>query len=202
MAIPIYFHPLRKQKQFTFTSEWKMENLKSENGKPLNRIASKTTTPTTNNKAKKIPIKFEIVEIIISDSIAVSMGSQFGHTAIVIDNIEYGRAHPGWDKDTKEHYLYRQQVAMHRDSWGYEIKVTSAEKQKILKEINKRMREQKDYSFFNNSCSSNIAEIFETVGIKVHDPRFEFLDTISPADLMMGIKHSSRLARENVYPKK
>lgn len=129
-----------------------MENLKSENGKPLNKITSKTTTPITNNQAKKISIKFEIVEIIISDSRAVSMGSQFGHSAIVIDNIEYGRAHPGWDKDTKEHYLYRQQVEMHRDSWGYEIKVTSAEKQTILKEISKRMREQKDYSFLTTAA--------------------------------------------------
>lgn len=179
-----------------------MENIKSRTGKPLNRISSKTTTPIANNQTKQIHIKLETVEIIISDSRVVSMGSQFGHTAIVIDGIEYGRAHPGWDKDTKEHYLYRQQITMHRDSWGYELKVTLAEKQIILKELNKRMREQKDYSFFNNSCSSNTAEILETAGIQVHDPRFEFLDTISPADLMMGIKHSKRLTKEYVYPKK
>ncbi|AXV68641.1 MULTISPECIES: DUF4105 domain-containing protein [Ralstonia solanacearum species complex] len=179
-----------------------MGDLISKSGRPLAKVATITTTPTSSSALKKIYTQHETIEVIISDSRMISMGSQFGHTAIVIDGIEYGRAHPGWDRDTKERYLYRQQVSMHRDSWGYVLKVTASEKQIMLSEIRKRMAENKLYSIADNSCSSNLAEILEAAGIQAHDPRFEFMDTISPSDLMVGLKHSRRLLRENVYPKK
>lgn len=181
-----------------------MDAIKSKSGKPLLRVASKTTTPTTDSNAKGISVdtSHETIEVIISDSRMISRGSQFGHTAIVINNQEYGRAPTGWDTDTKEHYLRRQQVDMHRDSWGYVLRVTASEKQKILTEIHERIAANKPYSLFTNSCSSNIAEILEAAGIQAHDPRWSFADTISPADLMIGLKHSRRLVTEHVYPKK
>jgi hypothetical protein len=179
-----------------------MDQIKSPNGKTLTKVATKTTTSTTDSAPKQVHVKTDTVEIIISDSRAISMGSQFGHSAMVIDGIEYGRAHPGWDQDTKEHYLYRQQVSMRRDSWGYVLRITASEKQKILSEIKRRMAENKPYSVTDNSCSSNVAEVLEAAGIQAHDPRFTFMDTISPADLMVGLKHSNRLVGENVYPKK
>lgn len=179
-----------------------MDQAMSPRGKALIKIATKTTTSTADSAPKKIRVQTETVEIIISDSRAISMGSQFGHSAMVIDGIEYGRAHPGWDRDTKEHYLYRQQVSMRRDSWGYVLRITASEKQTLLSEIKRRMAENKPYSLNDNSCSSNVAEVLEIAGIQAHDPRFEFMDTISPADLMTGLKHSNRLVKQNVYPKK
>jgi hypothetical protein len=181
-----------------------MDAIKSKSGKVLLKAATRTTTPTTNTHAKKVFVDAndETVEVIVSDSRVISNGSQFGHTAIVIDGREYGRAHPGWDTTTKEQYLYRQQVRMRRDSWGYVLKITPAEKQRILSDIHRRMAANEPYSFFTNNCSSNIAEVLEGAGIQVHDPRWSFGGTISPADLMIGLKHSKRLISENVYPKK
>ncbi|WP_278649012.1 DUF4105 domain-containing protein [Burkholderia lata] len=170
----------------------------------LLKATIKKTTPTSNSNAKEIFVNtnHETVEVIISDSRIISRGSQFGHTAIVIDGQEYGRAPTGWDSDTKEHYLYRQQVGMQRDSWGYVLKVSTMEKQKMLNEIHKRMTVNAPYSITRNSCSSNIAEVLESAGVQAHDPRWSFVDTISPADLMIGLKHSRRLVAEHVYPKK
>ncbi|WP_407668540.1 lipoprotein N-acyltransferase Lnb domain-containing protein [Paraburkholderia dilworthii] len=91
---------------------------------------------------------------------------------------------------------------MHRDSWGYVLRVTATEKQIMLSEIKKRMTDNRLYSVTDNSCSSNLAEILLAAGIQAYDPRFEIMDVISPADLMVGLKHSRRLVRENVYPKK
>lgn len=91
---------------------------------------------------------------------------------------------------------------MQRDSWGYVLKVTATEKQKILTGIHKRMSANQPYSLFENSCSSNIAEILEEAGIQAYDPRWTFVDTISPADLMIGLKHSRRLIARHVYPQK
>jgi hypothetical protein len=179
-----------------------MGTLTSSSGKDLFKVATKTTTPTADSNPKQIQLGTDTIEVIVSDSRIVSLGSQFGHSAIVVDGTEYGRAHPGWDQDTKEHYLYRQQVSMRRDSWGYVLRVTPSEKAAILKEIRKRMADNKPYSIADNSCSSNVAEVLEGAGIPVHDPRWEIMDTVSPADLMVGLKHSRRLVRENVYPKK
>ncbi|RQQ59163.1 DUF4105 domain-containing protein [Burkholderia stagnalis] len=181
-----------------------MDTVLSRSGKLLIKAAITSTTPATNSNAKALFVNSsrETIEVIISDSRLVSRGSQFGHTAIVVDGREYGRAPSGWDTDTKEHYLYRQQVGMQRDSWGYVLKVTATEKQKILTGIHKRMSANQPYSLFENSCSSNIAEILEEAGIQAYDPRWTFVDTISPADLMIGLKHSRRLIARHVYPQK
>jgi hypothetical protein len=91
---------------------------------------------------------------------------------------------------------------MHRESWGYVLKVSAAEKQAMLSDIEKRIADNRPYSASDNTCSSNLAEILQAVGIQAYDPRFEIMGVISPADLMVGLKHSRRLVRENVYPKK
>ncbi|WP_081061821.1 DUF4105 domain-containing protein [Burkholderia territorii] len=180
-----------------------MDAIKSKSGKILLKVATRATTPTTNTTSKEVfaDQNHDTIEIIVSDSRAISRGSQFGHTAIVIDGQEYGRAHPGWDTDTKERYLHRQQVGMQRDSWGYVLRFSPAEKKKILAEIRSRMAANEPYSAFTNSCSSNIAEVLEIAGIQAYDARWSF-GAVSPADLMVGLKHSRRLVSENVYPKK
>lgn len=179
-----------------------MREISSPHGTILRKVATHSTTPVESSEAVRIQHASETVEVIVSDSRMLSMGSQFGHVAIIMDGIEYGRANPGWDTDTKEHYLFRQQVSMHRDSWGYVLRISPQEKQNILSEIHRRMATQKAYSLIANSCSSNVAEILEGAGIMIHDPRFEFMDVISPADLMVGLQHSKRLVKKNVYPKK
>lgn len=53
---------------------------------------------------------------------------------------------------------------------------------------------------FNNSCSSNVADALESIGILAHDPRW--LPTlVTPAELDAVLQKSRRLAKKNFYPK-
>ncbi|MDN7861208.1 DUF4105 domain-containing protein [Burkholderia cepacia] len=142
------------------------------------------------------------VEILISDSRSISRGSQFGHAAIAIDGIVYGRAHPGWDVDNIRSYLNRQQTKMQRDTIGYLLHSSEDEKKIIVSEIKRRRHENKPYSLVDNNCSSNIAELLGKAGILAYDPRWQLPGIIAPADLMTGLRHSKRLIGIQRYPKK
>ncbi|WP_157653270.1 DUF4105 domain-containing protein [Burkholderia ubonensis] len=142
------------------------------------------------------------VEILISDSRLISRGSQFGHAAIAIDGVVYGRAHPGWDIDNISNYLHRQQTKLHRDTIGYLINTSEDEKKIIIDEIKKRRLENKHYSLVDNNCSSNIAEVLSKAGILAYDPRWQLPGVIAPSDLMTGLRHSKRLIGMRRYPKK
>lgn len=174
----------------------------SPDGQPLALVAQAKTTATLNSEIKKIVIKRETIEVLVSDSRIVSSGSQFGHTAIAIDSNVYGRAHSRWDIDTRENYLYRQQVKMHRDTWGYTLVVSKDEKAKVLAEIKRRVAENKPYALDTNNCSSNVAEVLEFAAIPAYDPRWSGFMMISPADIMAGLSHSKRLIRKTTYSKK
>ncbi|WP_047243158.1 DUF4105 domain-containing protein [Chromobacterium subtsugae] len=179
-----------------------MATIKSPDGKELQLVSSKALTPKTDQSVKQITVPRETVEVLVSDSRLVSMGSQFGHTAIEIDGTVYGRAHPGWDVDSRDHYLMRQQQKMHRDTWGYKLSVSAAEKAKILAFINKQRAENREYRLTDNSCSSNMADALGAAGIVAYDPRWSFGTVVSPADLMAGLSHSRRLVQKTTYPKK
>jgi hypothetical protein len=142
------------------------------------------------------------IEILISDSRSISKGSQFGHTAIAIDGVVYGRAHPGWDTDSLRNYLDRQQIKMHRDTIGYVVSVSESEKQTILSEVKNRVVANRPYSIVDNNCSSNIAEVLGKAGILANDPRWQLPGIVPPADLMTGLRHSKRLIGIRRYPKK
>ena len=142
------------------------------------------------------------IEILISDSRSVSRGSQFGHVAIAVDGVVYGRAHPGWDVDSILNYLNRQQTKMQRDTIGYLLHTSKDEKRIIVSEIKRRLHENKPYSLVDNNCSSNIAEVLGKAGILAHDPRWQLPSIIAPADLMTGLRHSKRLIGIRRYPKK
>jgi|GEM_PF-2026209 len=177
------------------------QSIQSPSGKEMFLVTNRTTTNIESKEIKKIFVSRERIEILISDSRLISSGSQFGHTSMAIDGTVYGRAHGGWDIDTRESYLFRQQVKMHRDTWGYSLAISKTEKENILKEIKKRAAENKPYKLDSNSCSSNIAEILEFAGIPAYDPRYG-LPVVSPADLMVGLSHSKRLTKKETYPKK
>lgn len=142
------------------------------------------------------------IEVLISDSRSVSRGSQFGHAAIAIDGVVYGRAHPGWDVDNVLNYLNRQQTRVQRDTIGYLIHASEGEKRIIISEIRRRRHENRRYSLIDNNCSSNIAEVLGKAGILAYDPRWQLPGIIAPADLMTGLRHSKRLIGIRRYPKK
>lgn len=176
--------------------------LQSKSGKTLSFVKSTKTTLQSNQAAKKVFVARETVEILVSDSSLRHMGSQFGHVAIDIDGTVYGRAVPGWDVATKERYLYRQQVVMHRDTWGYTLSLSFDEKQKILAEIQKMKNENEKYSLIDNSCSSAMVRAFGVTNILIVDPRWSFGGVLSPSDMMDALNKSSRVIKRTIYPKK
>lgn len=198
-----------------------METIQSPNGKILNKTTTKTTTPTSNTTTKQIQVQLEKIEVIVSDSRILSSGSQWGHVALLIDGILYSRAHEEYvtmDKQTYFHggtvYLVRGPIKTEgnrwRDSVGLILKLTPTEKLKIRNELERRVAtdrdfrqkhpNESDYSIFNNSCSSNVEDVLEMVGILAHDPRW--LPTPStPNELERAIEKSNRLVTKIYYPK-
>ncbi|UOO76923.1 DUF4105 domain-containing protein [Neisseria sp. Dent CA1/247] len=144
----------------------------------------------------------ETVEILVSDSSLRHMGSQFGHVAVDIDGTVYGRAVSILSVNHKVNYILRQQVNMRRDTWGYTLAVTKAEKDAILNEIQKQRKENKPYNLINNSCSSAMVNVFGVTDILIVDPRWSLGGMLSPSDIMDGLNKSPRVIKRRIYPKK
>ncbi len=56
-------------------------------------------------------------------------------------------------------------------------------------------------SLLDNSCPSNVADVFGVVGIVAYDPRWSAFEMISPEDIIIGLSHSKRLKDKRFYPK-
>lgn len=82
---------------------------------------------------------------------------------------------------------------MRRDTWGYTLAVTKAEKDAILNEIQKQRKENKPYNLINNSCSSAMVNVFGVTDILIVDPRWSFGGMLSPSDIMDGLNKSPRV---------
>jgi hypothetical protein len=178
----------------------------SPDGVKYRFIATRTTTPTNDADAKQIRVETDSVEVIVSDSRVVSRGSQFGHVAIVVDGIVYSRAHEGYDaKKTYAEYVAVQESF--RDSVGYVIRVSPVEKHQIETELRRRVAMTKrdpahhTYSLLDNSCSSNVADVLNMVGIVAYDPRWSAFEMVSPEDIAVGLSHSKRVKEKRFYPK-
>lgn len=58
-----------------------------------------------------------------------------------------------------------------------------------------------EYSLMDNSCSSNVADVLNLVGIVAYDPRWSAFGTVSPEDIAVGLSHSKRVKEKRFYPK-
>ncbi|MBN3850862.1 hypothetical protein G3N58_29155 [Paraburkholderia sp. Ac-20342] len=176
----------------------------SSSGVKYRWVATRTTTLTSDTSVKEIAVQSEVVEVVVSESRLLSHGSQFGHVAIIVDNKVYSRAHEKYFTTDRNDHLYRNS---YRNSVGYVIRVSSDEKQTIKTELERRVRiftldpKSHEYSFLDNSCSSNVADVLGTVGIVAYDPRWSAFEMISPADIVTGLNHSKRVARKIEYPR-
>ncbi|QCP53704.1 hypothetical protein FAZ95_32335 [Trinickia violacea] len=193
----------------------------SPDGVNYRLVASRTTTPTSDTSVKEIVVDSTSIEVIVSDSRLRSMGSQWGHVAIEIDGIVYSRAHEEYVKIDRHTYFYggvvdltngsiRTSGNLWRDNLGLVLRVSPAEKDKVKRELERRVSvdrafklkhpNESTYSLFDNSCSSNVADALESIGILAHDPRW--LPTpVTPAELDAVLQKSRRLAKKNYYPK-
>lgn len=98
----------------------------------------------------------------------------------------------------------------YRDNVGIVLGLSRREKDIVEAELKRRVAADRDfkrrnpgsstYSVFNNSCSSNVADALELVGVLAHDPRF--LPTpVTPAELSVVLQKSNRFVKKVYYPK-
>ncbi|MDW5418945.1 hypothetical protein R6242_20440 [Iodobacter sp. CM08] len=196
------------------------QTLTSPSGKELILVANKTTTSKENDEIKKILVARETIEVIVGENIGVNPGSIFGHAAIDIDGVVYSRAHEKYAVIDKNKYinggesLPNGQVSTgqrgSRNSVGVILRLSQREKAVVLTELKRRVAadsqarqknsKDTDYSIFSNSCSSNVADVLELVGVLAHDPRF-LPFPVSPKEQLAVLKRSNRVVKTIEYPK-
>jgi hypothetical protein len=132
--------------------------------------------------------------------------------AIGINGVVYSRGPNGYFKGSLTRYLRantreawwdpiaNRSRGMYRDAIGLRLKLSSGEKETILAELERRVAANTAYGILGNSCSTNVAEVLEMVGIAARDPRY--LPTpVTPAELLRMLERSDRLVESRLYPK-
>ncbi|WP_454763492.1 hypothetical protein [Cupriavidus campinensis] len=184
-------------------------------GKTLIRVGVRTTTLARYDEPKLIPIQREFIEVVVFDSKLISRGSQWGHAAIEIDGTVYSRAPTSFFRSGYRKYLIDNtaptrtlangEVVPHvrnRGATGLLMWMSSREKKLIQDELERRVAENKKYSLFSNSCSTNVADVLELAGIMARDPRaYGEFTPVTPAELLSVLKKSNRLVEIRNYKK-
>jgi len=166
-------------------------------GKTLVKVATKQLTPISDTSVKTVAVPREYIEVIVSDSRIVSRGSQWGHTAIYVNGKVYSRAHELYFTTTYDDYVKRNS---YRDSIGLQLWVSPREREILQKELDRRVAINAPYSLFDNSCSSNIADVLEMIGILAHDPRW-IPFPVPPAEILAVVSKSNRLVKKIQHSK-
>lgn len=174
----------------------------SPQGDTLRRVTRTQTTPHANDLIKPINTDSTTIEVIVSDGRLLSIGSQWGHVAIEVEGVVYGMSHNGYDIRPRGKYLV---ANSYRDSMGVVLRVSPAERDEIRRELERRIKIGAQYNIVYNSCSTNVADVLETIGILAHDPRFSFTPSsnagVAPEELLIVIQRSKRAVKTNHYPK-
>lgn len=181
------------------------KTIQSPDGELMRLIIKHSTTRATDACYKPIVVDTQEIEVLIFD-FARSWGSWWGHVAIVIGDVCYSRAHEkyrafaGKDKDA---YIRRNREI--RAVEGLVLRVSTKERKIVEDELKLRVNSDKPYNILGDSCSTNVADVLEKIGILAHDPRFFFAPSsdagVSPKEMLLALSRSKRLARRNHYPK-
>lgn len=192
-------------------------------GKTLRKVATRTLTPMTDVGEKVVTVNREFIEVIIGDTRLPGSGEQWGHAAIMIDGTVYLRAHDEYLVMSKTVYMNGGKLEKalkilsirgqsYRDSVGLVLWLSAKEKQMLDVELKRRVAldrqlilqsngTRSSYSVLDNSCSTNVADVLELIGILAHDPRWP-PTPVTPAELLAALEKSRRLVRKNFYPRK
>lgn len=142
------------------------------------------------------------VEVLVSDGRLLSQGSQWGHVAIDVAGVVYSRAHTGYDSKPRSNYLYSNRF---RATVGLVLRVSPADVSTMRAELRRRVALNESYDLLGNSCSTNVADVLEMVGVLAHDPRFQWdasrRTAVSPKEVLLIVSRSSRVVRRTWYPK-
>ncbi|WP_165009925.1 hypothetical protein [Neisseria yangbaofengii] len=144
-------------------------------------------------------LKNNHVEILISDGRIPSGGSEFGHVAVNIGGLVYGRSPGSWDIREKRTYIEKQQT--YRKTRGFVLQLSEKDKLKLLASIEKKIVVNAKYGVLDHSCSKEIVAAFGDIGVNVVDPRWVFGDVFSPADMANFLSKSKSVVKMNDYPK-
>jgi hypothetical protein len=178
--------------------------ISDDQGEIFRLISKIKTTPHANDLPKSIHTESSTIEILIFDAILTAVGSQFGHVAIDIDGTIYSRAHSKY-AEIKPASLFRDSNQKIRDFEGLTLRVSPHEKLKIKTELIRRVKLDRPYNIVNNSCSTNIADVLESIGILAHDPRFqldpESTSLVSPKEILIIVSRSKRVSKRTRYAK-
>jgi RHS repeat-associated protein len=135
-------------------------------------------------------------EVIVSDSIQISRGSQFGHVAININGTIYSRAHSIYYKGDANEYMLRQQSF--RDSIGMVLNISAEDEVKLKAFFEDRVNKNEEYGISNN-CSSNVANGLESINIHVYGPWQ--LGVIAPVDILINLPKTGKVNEKKWYGK-
>jgi hypothetical protein len=165
-------------------------------------LAARAAVAAGRVEPKKIETEADTIEVLVSDRLNTA-ASSFGHVAIVVNGIVYSRAHSKYATIPFEKYIDMQRKI--RNSLGYVLRVSKENKNIIEKELKRRVAitdknpEENSYNLVTNSCSSNIADVLDMVGIVAYDPRG--FGIASPSDLSVGLSRCKQLIKTNHYSK-
>lgn len=180
------------------------QTITADNGEILRLVAKMKTTPHDDESVKSIKTDSTTIEVLIFDARMTSIGSQFGHVAIDIDGTIYSRSHSRYAL-IPNGKKYRESNLKFRDFEGLVLRVSPKEKNKIKAELDRRVKIDNPYNIINNSCSTNIADVLESIGILAHDPRFQIdpssTNLVTPKEILIVVSRSKRMSKRNHYQK-
>lgn len=178
------------------------QTITDDNGEILRLVARTKTTQHSDKSLKPISADSVTIEILVFDSIMTSIGSQFGHVAIDVDGVIYSRAHSKYAR-IDDGNSYRASNKKIRDFEGLFLRVSEKEKARIKDELERRVKIDAPYSIITNSCSTNIADVLEGIGILAHDPRFKInpasTDLVTPKEVLIVVSRSKRMVKRKQY---
>jgi len=142
------------------------------------------------------------VEVLVSDGRLISPGSQWGHVAIDVGGTVYSRGHGGYAERSREEYL---ESNAFRETVGLVLRFSEADIGRVRTELRRRVLINAPYDILGNSCSTNVADVLEMVGVLAHDPRYQWdasrRTAVSPKEVLIIVSRSSRVLKRNIYPK-
>lgn len=148
----------------------------------------------------KSPSQARQVEVMVSGSIQGDYDSAFGHVAVKVGDVVIGRGNQKWVYESTQNFHNRSTPK--RDTTGYVMSVTPAQRNALLNSIYNKTIENKAYGLTDRSCSNELISSFGDAGLNIVDPRWSLGAVFSPKDIMNFLENSGQVRKKNLYPKK
>lgn len=139
------------------------------------------------------------IELLIADS-GGKPYSPFGHIAVAVGGIAFGMNQESWEIEPKAEFI-RRYNKQKRDVFAYRMEVKPADTERFTDQLLNQVTPCSQYDFTQNSCSSNMVQLFDSVGMTVADKRWNF-KIPSPSDINRFLNQTVSKDRVRLYPTK